>query len=170
MSILGELIKFKKKVYKVIELKDNCNVETLLELNKYVHQWHVNNYPKIFKDNEKDLRNYFNNSLERPNTYHFIAYDNSEAIGFIQTQIVETNNSPFRLPQKLVYINVIVVKPEYQGKGIAQMLFEKVNELAKKNEISRIELDHWEGNSRARVFFEKMGFKPYRYYLFLDKE
>ena len=48
------------------------------------------------------------------------------------------------------------------------MLFEKVNELAKKNDISRIELDHWEGNARASAFFEKMGFKPYRHYLFKE--
>jgi ribosomal protein S18 acetylase RimI-like enzyme len=157
-------------VIEMIEIKDKCNVETLLELNKYVHYWHVNNYPKIFKDNEDDLRNYFNASLERPNTYHFIAYDDSKAIGFIQTQIVETNNSPFRFGQKLVYINIVVVKPEYHGKGIAQMLFEKVNELAKKNDISRIELDHWEGNARASAFFEKMGFKPYRHYLFKENE
>jgi ribosomal protein S18 acetylase RimI-like enzyme len=154
----------------VIEIKDQCDVETLLELNQYVHQWHVSNYPKIFKNNEADLRNYFCASLERPYTYHFVAYDNSDPIGFIQTQIIETNSSPFRLSQKMVYINIIVVKPAYHGTGVAQMLFDKVTELAKKNGITRMELDHWEGNARARAFFEKMGFKPYRHYLFKENE
>lgn len=141
-----------------------------MELNKYVHQWHVNNYPKIFKDNEADLRSYFSISLEKPNVYHFIAYDNTEALGFIQAQIVETNGSPFRYPQKLVYINIIVVKPEYHGKGIAQLLFERVNKLAEEHQIKRIELDHWAENERAHAFFVKMGFKPFRYYLYKEDE
>ena len=33
----------------MIEIIEQSDVETLLDLNKYIHQWHLNHYPKIFK-------------------------------------------------------------------------------------------------------------------------
>ncbi len=32
-------------------VKDTVTMETLLALNKYVHEWHVNSYPDIFRPN-----------------------------------------------------------------------------------------------------------------------
>jgi hypothetical protein len=46
---------------------------------------------------------------------------------------------------------------------------DKVYELADDKEISRIELDHWAGNASASSFFAELGFKPFRHYLFKER-
>lgn len=46
---------------------------------------------------------------------------------------------------------------------------DKVYELAGENQISRIEIDHWEGNNAASSFFGEVGFKPFRHNLFVKE-
>ena len=151
--------------------KDNDTVETLLSLNQYVHEWHVKAYPNIFRDHaEEEFKKYFQSTLESPDCYHYVAYDDSRAIGLIQAKIKMFKGSAFCQPNKLVYVNIIVVHPEYRGKGVGHLLMNKVYELADKNGISRIELDHWEGNESASSFFGELGFKPFRHFMFIERK
>jgi GNAT superfamily N-acetyltransferase len=61
------------------------------------------------------------------------------------------------------------VHSEYRGKGVGHLLMDKVYELAGENQISRIEIDHWEGNNAASSFFGEVGFKPFRHNLFVKE-
>ncbi len=49
------------------------------------------------------------------------------------------------------------IAEKYQGKGLGKELFKKLEELAKDNGFTSIELDVWEFNKNAKVFYEKMG-------------
>jgi hypothetical protein len=41
-------------------IEENASVETLVSLNKYVHEWHVKAYPNIFRDDsEAEFKNIF---------------------------------------------------------------------------------------------------------------
>ncbi|MCL6589939.1 MAG: GNAT family N-acetyltransferase [Firmicutes bacterium] len=155
----------------MFRIEEGRNPAILVSLNRFVHEWHVKAYPDIFRDGEDIcLESYFKSSLEKPNFHHFIAYDDSKAVGFVQVEIRNFPGNSFRHPQKLIFLHIIVVLPEYRGKGVGQLLMDEVYGLASKNNISRIELDHWAGNDSAASFFGKMGFKPYRYFLFLERK
>jgi len=152
-------------------VKDNDTVETLLALNQFVHEWHVHAYPEIFRDNAAvEFREYFKGTLASPDCYHYVAYDNLKAVGFIQAEIKVFNGNAFRQPNRIVFVHIIVVHPGYRGQGVGHLLMEKVYELADSHGISRIELDHWAGNESASSFFGELGFKPYRHYLFIERK
>ena len=54
----------------------------------------------------------------------------------------------------------IAVLKEYWGLGVAARMFRELIRIAEANEnILQIELDFIEGNSRARAFYEKFGFR-----------
>jgi len=154
----------------MFKIKENDTVETLLSLNKYVHEWHVKAYPNIFRDDsEEEFKEYFQETLEDSNYHNYIAYDDSMAIGLIQAEVKTIKGDAFCLPNRLVFVHIIVVHPEYRGKRVGHLLMDKVYELADKNGISRVELDHWAGNESASSFFGELGFKPFRYYLFIER-
>jgi GNAT superfamily N-acetyltransferase len=88
-------------------------------------------------------------------------------IGFIQAEAISHHGSPFRHPQELLYVNIVVVLPDYRGKGVGRRLMEEVFRLARGRRITRVELDHWEGNDAA-LAFDKLGFRPYRHYMAIE--
>lgn len=145
-------------------------IEILVYLNKHVHDWHVAHYSDIFRhDDDNALRDYFTKSLENPACYHYLAYKGTDVVGFIQTELRTFAGSPFRKPSRLIYINIIGVLSEYQGMGIGKLLVNRVQRLAEELQVSRIELDHWEGNELASHFLLKMGFTPYRHCLYRNQ-
>jgi ribosomal protein S18 acetylase RimI-like enzyme len=152
----------------MLTIDDKATAETLVSLNSSVHAWHASHFPDLFRDNaDEGLLQYFKASLERPDCFHFVALDDTTPIGFVQSEIRSHNGSPFRQPQKLVYIVIVVVVPTYRGKGVGRKLIERVFDLARSRGIDRVELDHWDGNDAALVF-EKLGFRPYRHDLAIN--
>jgi GNAT superfamily N-acetyltransferase len=141
-------------------------LDDLLRLNRVVHAWHTAAYPGLFRtDAEEELRRYFSAALSNPQMRHFVAQDDGRAVGFVQVEHRELRASPFRKAAQVLYVNIIVVDTPWQHKGVGRALVERVRAHARELGISRIELDHWEGNPAAR-FFHAMGFRPYRHYLF----
>lgn len=154
----------------MIRIENTATPATLAALNKHVHDWHVKAYPGIFRDaDEKQLEAYFELSLEKPGYHHFVAHENDQAVGFVQAEIRETEGTPFRFPQTLVFIHIIVVSPGCRNRGVGHLLMERVHELAAQKGISRIELDRWVGNELAGRFFSKAGFRPYRQFMYFEK-
>ncbi len=155
----------------MFRIEDGGPPEVLVTLNKHVHDWHVNAYPDIFRDGaESELASYFRSSMDNPSFHHYLAYDDPQAVGFVQAEVRESQGTSFRQPRRLVYVHIIVILPEYRGKGVGHILMDEVYKLAAEHDISRIELDHWAGNESASEFFVGLGFKPYRYFLFLERE
>ena len=147
------------------------NVGTLIALTNIVHGWHVAAFPALFRnDAEQALADYFTKSLQNPEHYHYLAYTGTDVVGFTQAELHTSAGSPFRKPSRLLFINIIVVRPERQGKGIGQHLVSRIQQLAEEQHVSRIELNHWEGNDSASHFFRKLGFRPYRHYLYRESD
>ena len=140
----------------------------------------------ISKDKEK-LHHLFKNSFNYDITYAYL--QNSEAVGFLglgnnQKRALNLNKSIFAemLPEKLprfagesmykamyktmckphtcgteeIYIDFIATNPEYRSTGIGTKLIEFIRrDLAYKT----IRLDVMTKNTRAKKFYERMGFK-----------
>ena len=71
----------------------------------------------------------------------------------------------------ILYMENIYVKPEARGLGVAEKLFEKIKDEAKKRKCGRIDWVTLKSNTGSQKFYEKLGVKPdkhwltYRYYL-----
>ena len=55
----------------------------------------------------------------------------------------------------------VVTAQQYQGTGLSQMLFEYVKEWVKEHDGTMILVETWGNNTRARKFYEKLGFQEY---------
>ena len=65
----------------------------------------------------------------------------------------------------IAYLADVMVKPEYQGKGIGKALVAQIREDALAKGFDRLELNMWEFNESALAFYEALGFKTYRRYM-----
>lgn len=61
----------------------------------------------------------------------------------------------------LMNIHDVYVSPEYRGEGIATMLLQEVEKLARKKQCCKITLEVLEGNEPAKLAYKKFGFDGY---------
>lgn len=65
----------------------------------------------------------------------------------------------FTIKNDTCFLNLISVLKENEGKGLAYELFNRCFELSKIHKCKRIELIVHKNNTRARNFYNKLGFK-----------
>lgn len=86
--------------------------------------------------------------------------------GYVTT-VVNESPAVFDNPDRLV-IGDIYVKEPHRGTGLARTLVETAADRAHHYGCDTIRLDVDVDNERARAFYDKLGFEPYRYQLTLD--
>lgn len=141
-----------------IELTKNSR--TLAKLNEAVQTWHHKNYPEDFKPfHLKTIEAAFQEIVSNKNYFAFIAKHQNKSIGYLLAFIKSRPDSPFQYKKDILYIDQISVIPEFQKKGVAQLLMDKSFELASENKIKEVQLDFWHKNLQAEPFFLKKNFK-----------
>ncbi len=92
------------------------------------------------------------------------AYDTNTNIlcGLIYFYEKEERNS------KIIHLNHIAVKKEYQKQGIATALINHMEKYAKENKISKISLDVTLENKSAVLLYKKLHFKEIRMHMEKD--
>lgn len=86
------------------------------------------------------------------NSVLYVAEDEHKLMGFILAL-----GGKLKRNRHSAYL-VLGVQEEYQGRGIATQLFNRVFEWAKEKGISRLELTVIKNNERAFHLYQKMGF------------
>jgi GNAT superfamily N-acetyltransferase len=94
----------------------------------------------------------------QPGVYSFIAYDDDVPVALVNC--VE-GFSTFAA-QPLCNIHDIAVVASHRGRGIAQMLMERVCDVARARNCCKVTLEVLTGNDRARQAYLRFGFKPYQ--------
>lgn len=56
------------------------------------------------------------------------------------------------------YLSMFAVLPEFQGKGISQLLMDEIIACAKEHQMKRVSLEVRTANARAIRFYQKNGF------------
>ncbi len=69
---------------------------------------------------------------------------------------------------KIIHLNHIAVKKEYQKQGIATELISRMEKYAKENKISKISLDVTLENKSAVLLYKKLHFKEIRMHMEKD--
>ena len=68
-------------------------------------------------------------------------------------------------PTDYVCLDDIYVLPDYRRQGIGQQLFQAVEQWAREQGTTRLELHVWDFNQNALAMYRAMGMKPQRYVL-----
>ncbi|MEZ4938826.1 MAG: GNAT family N-acetyltransferase [Crocinitomicaceae bacterium] len=136
----------------------------LAKLNETVQTWHHKNFPDEFKPfNKNEIEQAFEKMFNKENVFAFIARNESQSFGYLLGYIQTRPESAFQYEKRVLYIDQVVVIPEYQKHGIGQKLMEKVNAFALKENINEVQLDFWTGNDVAEYFFLANGFNHFKH-------
>ncbi|MDP4171938.1 MAG: GNAT family N-acetyltransferase [Bacillota bacterium] len=133
-----------------IELND---AENFLELSKEIDE---SNF-MLYEPGEKQItvaqqRKIFEKVLSERNSNFLVAEVEHQLVGFIAAL-----GSNLMRNRHCVHL-ALGVHENFHGQGIATMLFERLFEWAKKQEITRLELTVIKDNYKAFNLYQKMGF------------
>ena len=131
-----------------------------------VQSLHAKYYPDLFKmpDNNQFAVSFFDGILADPMTTIFIAEENGQAVGYIMCKLVDRPENPFKFAMRYLDIDQISVCPAAQGRGVGAELIAQAEILAKKLNITSLQLNSWGFNIEAHAFFEKMGFEKFNHH------
>ena len=138
------------------------NIPEIVYLYSFVQNLHETHHPDLFKPaaNDSNIEKFFEEALDKENSYILIAYKNNEALGYIWAELQHIEH-PQLYKHEQFYINHISVHKEFKGQGIGKALLEEIESIAQKHGITKFALDVWEFNKDAQDFFKKLGFSVY---------
>src|SRR5690242_9647645 len=117
------------------------DLSSLAELLLIVHQSHVNAHPEIYREISHEIAvDFLKARMADKDTYVRVAEVNSEIHGYCSAVIWSSPSLPLLQPRKLIYVNDIVVRPEYRMGGVGRALIADLKELARQDAIEEIAL------------------------------
>jgi ribosomal protein S18 acetylase RimI-like enzyme len=139
---------------------------TLNELNSLTELF--DSY-RVFYDQESDLegaRAFLKERLINEDSVVFIAYDESNPVGFVQLYPTFSSVSM----KRSWVLNDLYVNASARKKGFGEKLIKKAIEFAEETGAKGVSLETGDGNVTAQSLYEKIGFKKesnYFYYFSL---
>jgi GNAT superfamily N-acetyltransferase len=146
----------------MITIKPTNDASFLAELNKEVQEQHHTMYPEIFRPYVKEeIAKAIKKMLDGREAKAFVAYEDEEPAGYALIFISRFNQNAFQVARSAMQVDQFAVLEKFRSKGVGKKLMEFLVELARKEKLSRIDLNHWEKNDSARAFFGGQGFQYY---------
>ena len=106
--------------------------------------------------------------LDDPDDFYYIAFADGFPAGYMRLK-EESEDYPLEVEYKALQLKRIYVLKEYQSKKIGAALMSFALQLAADKDYELLWLGVWEGNDRARSFYDKWGFtdinRPYKFYV-----
>ena len=142
----------------MIRLGNYNDIEEIMKIVKDIQKEIKNeNNPQWNEENDYPSKEKFTNDIENKQLYLY--EDSKEIKGFIviseyddYEDLLETTNKPSYVLHRLA------IKKEYRKCGLATVLFEYAEDLAKKNDIELLKADTEEHNIKMNSLFQKLGF------------
>ncbi|MBA4302191.1 MAG: hypothetical protein C0433_19120 [Cyclobacterium sp.] len=111
--------------------------------------WYVNliyNRHTLYKD------------LKRPTSHYFFVELGGEKIGILKYDF-PLSPRELEIPNAMK-LHRLYLHPEVHGKGIARILMDHCEKIAKENDLNSMWLEVMECQPQAKRFYEKCGFEP----------
>ncbi|MBQ8117608.1 MAG: GNAT family N-acetyltransferase [Lachnospiraceae bacterium] len=94
-----------------------------------------------------------------PDTPVFVAVDEADQVqGYCFCEIQEKKGLNNIRDMKTLYIDDLCVEESARGKHVGRELYDYVIAYARQLGCHNVTLHVWEGNERARAFYDRMGF------------
>jgi ribosomal protein S18 acetylase RimI-like enzyme len=136
------------------------DIDALLALYCEVHDAHVGARPDEFElltpDEEAGLMREF--AAADPARLH-VAEVEAGLVGCIRFDIHYRRGRGREAPGRYLYIDLLVVAPKWQNRGIGRALLERAHAYAHEYGVSSIELHVYEFNAAGLHLYEQMGYR-----------
>jgi ribosomal protein S18 acetylase RimI-like enzyme len=152
-----------------VEIIQSIDYELVSRMNQSIQELHAQIYPEHFKEyNSEAIKQFFKQVITNPNHLFFVIQAGEQELGYIWIEIKEYKENAFRKPYRSIYVHQLNILEGYGNRGLGTRLLNKVEEIAKTNQIKKIEVDYWLNNEIAANFYKKNGYIKYRE--FVDKD
>ncbi len=144
-----------------IRRAEEKDMKRVLKLLSEVLEIHAKIRPDIFvsgttKYSDEELREIFRDDGKPV----FVAVDDvDEVLGYAFCEIKEMPKRPFMQSYKMLYIDDLCVDENDRGQHIVKQLYEYVMDYARTIGCYEVMLNVWEGNDRAKAFYQNVGMK-----------
>jgi GNAT superfamily N-acetyltransferase len=130
-----------------------------------VQRLHAEYHPDLFKlPQTNDFAvTFFDQMLVDPAVTIFIAEEKDQALGYVLCKLVERPETIFTFATSFLLVDQISVRPQARGLGVGSALLVKAEELARKLNLSKIQLDSWDFNTSAHSVFERNGYQKFNH-------
>src|SRR5690606_33044627 len=129
-----------------------ADASLLAELNRDVHQLHVDALPNVYKqvDDARPLAEDFRSRvLSNPEMRTWIVEVDGESAGYASAEVRRRPEDAYHPARHYVHVDAISVRPEYRQSGCGRALMEAVFELAREEGIGRVALHTMAFNTGA---------------------
>lgn len=136
---------------------------SLCELFDEIDALHRDNLPHIFQKPGGAAREqeYYAGLIADENVTLLVAEAGGKLVGFVHAVLRDTPAFRIFLPRRYIVVDGIVVKSEFQNRGIGKILMDKIQEWAIANGATSIELNVYEFNRSAISFYERLGYQSF---------
>jgi len=137
-----------------------ADYHALCSLFNEVDALHRDHLPQLFQKPPGPVReqSYYQSLLTDENVGLFVAELNGNLVGFVHALIRDTTLIPVMVPRQYAIIDGIAVKSELRGHGIGRSLMDRIQEWAITRGATTIELNVYEFNIEAVLFYQQLGF------------
>ena len=113
--------------------------DIIFEIFSEVQSIHYDGMPYFFKPAKKDkvFYDYFDEVIENEDKHLIIGFEKNDPFGYIYYLITKLPQNIYRPEKQIIYINHILVKKSYQGKGFGQALINHVRDIAQKFKLPK---------------------------------
>ena len=154
-------IEIRKATVSDLETIQNISIHTFKETFAAVNTpENIANYVKE-NFNSEQLKNELNNA----NSQFYIAYSDSEAVGYLKINFGDAQTESIN--ENALEVQRIYVLQKFHGKNIGQLLLDEVKKIAKSSGVDSVWLGVWEENHRALRFYTKNGFIVFDKHVFI---
>ena len=143
----------------IIRFANIMDIDEILILEEQVFKLHSNKRSDLI-DETKRFFDYdlLKSRIESNSGKIFLVEDeNSKIIGYCITELNELKNHQVFKDMRNLEIEDFCIDEKYRRKGIGKVLFEEVIKYGKAKNVKFIELDVWEFNQNAKLFYEYLG-------------
>jgi ribosomal protein S18 acetylase RimI-like enzyme len=152
-----------------MNIKQTYDYELIAKLNKSIHDWHFNLYPKYFKEyNFEASREFFKEAIEKENFIFIIGEVDKVPAGYAWLEIRNYPESKFIKSYSSIYVHHFSIEEKFKSKGYGSKLMKEIENIAASRNIHKIELDYWSANRSASQFYDKCGFIHRREFVYKD--
>ena len=142
----------------IIRKAGKTDIDSLLELNRQIGEYHHDNAPNIFVGPNEAEREFLLQALNDLERFFLVATLDEKVVGFLTATINKNEMIPFIAKDPICRVGTIVVDQNHRSSGIGQALMKTCKEWAETSGAVEIRLEVMEFNAKAQDFYHKLGF------------
>jgi GNAT superfamily N-acetyltransferase len=150
----------------MVRFAEEQELDRVNELRRQVNDLHVAGKPDVFKPGfPEELREYIRVIWNDPDKQIVVAEMEGEICGFAVLNHIRKPETPYMYERDFLDIDEFCVDEAHRRAGVATEMIDFIRAYAAEQGFHRIELNMWEFNRDALLFYEAVGFSTYRRYM-----